>query len=136
MNLQFLRNIDLKSVDKKSVLITVVASVIGLVAGVSTDSPPDIEGIKSLFGEATQNELTKLAFLFTAAAWIHSTRVKKEIKENFTSLTTAINEVATAFREDLKNQGLIVNNLALRITTVESLIKNNNKEQADGNSRG
>lgn len=120
MNLQSLKNLD-----KKSIVITLVASVIGLIAGISTDSPPDIEGIKTLFGDATQNELTKMAFLFTAAAWIHSTRVKKEIKENFTSLTTAINEVAAAFREDLKNQGNIVNNLTLRVTTIESVIKNN-----------
>lgn len=49
-----------------------------------------------------QNQIAQAGFFFTLAAWIHSGRVKKEIKDSFSSLTEALNSLSDALRKELK----------------------------------
>ncbi len=85
----------------------------------------DHEAIKSFLGEAASNQITQAGFFFTMAAWLHSGRVKKEIKSNFENLTEALNNVAASLRDDLKNHSGRLDNLSMRVQNVEnSLIIN------------
>lgn len=72
-----------------------------------------------LLSDATQKEIVKYGFLFTMAAWIHSSRVKKEIKLNFTSLTEAINNIAVTLREDLEKHGKRLDSIESRVQNLE-----------------
>lgn len=110
-------------ITQKSIIITTVLSVL-LVGLVALGAEFDSSAIENFFGDAAKNQIAQAGFFFTAAAWIHSGRVKKEIKENFKSLTLAINQVAEAFKEDLKRHGDRLDNLSYRVTHLE---ENNNK---------
>ena len=79
----------------------------------------EIESAKHFLSEAMQSELTKTLFIFTVASWVHSSRVRKEIRENFASLTDAINSVAEAFKKDLEKQREITDNLSSRVKDLE-----------------
>ncbi len=79
----------------------------------------DIDSAKHFLSEAMQSELTKTLFIFTVASWVHSSRVRKEIRENFASLTDAINSVAEAFKKDLEKQREITDNLSSRVKNLE-----------------
>lgn len=109
---------DIKKAEIKSSLGWLVALL--TLAGFNADI--DHEAIKGFLGEAVGNQITQAGFFFTAAAWVHSSRVKKEIKANFASLTAAINNVAESFREDLKNHSERLDNLSMRVQTVENNI--------------
>lgn len=99
-------------------LATAVALV--AIAGVTAGfTPESADVVLKLFSEAAQSQIAQTGFFFTVAAWLHAGRVKKEIRENFASLTLAIDKVADAFREDLKVQGARLDNLALRVTSLE-----------------
>lgn len=104
----------------KVVLLSAAGLLTGFTAGKLEIEP---ELVKSFFSEAAQNQITQAGFFFTLAAWMHSTRVKKEIKLNFESLTTAINQLGEAFREDLKIQRDRIDNLAQRVQTLEVVKK-------------
>lgn len=77
------------------------------------------EAIQNFLGEAASNQITQAGFFFSMAAWIHSGRVKKEIKSNFVGLTEAINNVADSLREDLKNHSNKLDNLDSRVKNLE-----------------
>ena len=79
----------------------------------------EIESAKHFLSDAMQSELTKTLFIFTVASWVHSSRVRKEIRENFASLTSAINAVAEAFKKDLEKQREITDNLSSRVKDLE-----------------
>ena len=104
-------------------------SFCALLAGF-TAVPIETEAVKHFLSEAMQNELTKTMLIFGLASWIHSSRVRKEIRENFTSLTSAINDVADAFKKDLEEQRKVTDNLISRVQTLEdksqvTIINNN-----------
>lgn len=105
-------------ITQKSIIITTVTSIIG-VALVASGAEINAEGLTNFFNEASKNQIAQAGFFFTCAAWIHSGRVKKEIKENFKSLTLAINQVAEAFKEDLKRHGDRLDNLSYRVKHLE-----------------
>ena len=110
-----------KIIANKYIVMSVVSG--WLVAGFTIAPELDSEQIKLIFGEAASNQIAQAGFFFTIAAWLHSGRVKKEIKENFSSLTKAINDVASAFREDLKAHSEQLNNLASRVQSLEEKTK-------------
>ena len=92
--------------------------------------PIDSEIIKTLFGEAASNQIAQAGFFFLIASWIHSGRVKKEIKLNFAGLTEAINNVADSLKKDLKSHSEIlgkqagsIDNLSLRVQYIENNLK-------------
>lgn len=87
--------------NKYSLIVLISGSSLALGAsalGLDVNS----ENISTFLGNMAGNEIAQTGFLFTVAAWLHSGRVKKEIKDNFSSLTTAINNVAESFKQDLK----------------------------------
>jgi len=110
--------IDSLKKNKTKIISLVVIS--GLTAGFATEAGPDPETLKSFLSETAQSQIAQAGFFFTIAAWLHAGRVKKEIKSNFETLTTAINKVADAFREDLKVQREMLDNLKTRVQTLES----------------
>ncbi len=95
---------------KKTIAIAAGTSTL---AGLAYAIDPDL--FVRYLSDTAANKIAQFGFLFTLAAWIHSGRVKKEIKENFSifsaaaeihakSLTDAINNVASALTQDLKIQ--------------------------------
>jgi len=88
----------------------------------------EIELVKEVLSESTKGELAKYGLLFIAASWIHSSRVKKEIKESFAGLTDAINNVAQSFSKDLKVHSERLDNMATRVGNLETLIIKKEKQ--------
>lgn len=58
------------------------------------------EGVLDFLNEALKHQVVSFTVAFSLAAWIHSGRVKKEIKNQFESLVTAI----TGLGEKLENR--------------------------------
>lgn len=79
----------------------------------------DPTGLVGVMSQAAQSQIAQAGFFFTLAAWIHSGRVKKEIKLNFTTLTEAINNIAKTLREDLEKHGKRLDSLEGRVQTLE-----------------
>jgi flagellar capping protein FliD len=90
-----------KITSKKYLVVYIILFSLGALTGFGGEIDPS--KIADLFSATAENQITQAGFFFTLAAWIHSGRVKKEIKSNFEALTTAINQVADAFKEDLKS---------------------------------
>ncbi len=84
-----------------------------------------VEQFTSTLSQAAQSQIAQTGFFFTLAAWLHSGRMKKEIKANFEALTTAINQVAAAFREDLQRHGDRLDNLDSRVQKIENNVVHN-----------
>lgn len=77
-----------------------VAAAGGIASGAIT---PD--GVISLLSTTAQSEIAQAGFFFTLAAWLHSGRVRKEIRNNMEIFTIAmsnsINNVADALKADM-----------------------------------
>lgn len=119
---------------KHSILVTL--TLIASVTAYGFMDASSIDSMTSLLSQGLQSDYAKMSFAFTMAAWVHSGRMKKEIKANFTELTAAINAVASAFKKDLEAQSKIIqdqtNLLAATISRVEVLEtvgKPNNKTE-------
>lgn len=101
----------------------------GLAAGLyALLSGSDPTQILTLASSAASSQIAQAGFFFTIAAWIHSGRVKREIGKNFSSITDAINNVATALREDLQKHGerldkheVKLDKISGRVETLEKL---------------
>lgn len=70
--------------------------------------------------EASKSPITQAGFFFAIAFLMHSRGMKKEIRANFESLTTAIDNASKALRDDLHNQGNKLDNLAERVSKLET----------------
>lgn len=96
-----------------------VGTTAGLAAGLATGLGIilgiDPENLLRFFSDVVANQIAQAGFFFTMAAWIHSSRVKKEIAKNFSSVTDAINNVALALRNDLETHGKRLDNLSNRV---------------------
>lgn len=113
----------LSFIQKKYPLIIVATLGWGIaLVAMGADAGIDQEVIRSFLGEAASNQITQAGFFFTLAAWLHSGRVKKEIKSNFASLTEALNNLADSLREDLKNHSSRLDNLTSRVQNIETNI--------------
>jgi hypothetical protein len=64
----------------------------------------DLDTLKSVLGDVLSTEIAKFGIGFTIAAWLHAGRMKKEIRSQFSSLTSAIENLGLALRQDLKSQ--------------------------------
>ncbi len=81
-----------------------------------------LPGLDSEFlSKLVESDLARQVFLFTLAAWIHSGRVKKEIKTQFQSLTDAISHAESTFTTK-------IDGLDTRVKIVEQVLKTRNKE--------
>lgn len=86
----------------------------------------DLEIIKAFLGEAISSDVAHWMLGLAIASFIHSGRVKKEIREQFVQLTEAIKDLGSALRQDLNAHsdriGAVeksVSQLADRIESVE-----------------
>jgi hypothetical protein len=71
------------------------------------------ETVMNLMGSAFQEKVVQFGLAFTFAAWIHSSRVKKEINALGNGIIESVNGVAMALRLDLETQ-------AKRMTEIEN----------------
>ena len=104
---------------KSRIIVVAVGLLITAVAYATGAMEIDHEVLTKLFGETMSNQITQLGICFTIAAWLHSGRVKKEIRANFSALTTAINNVAESLKEDLKAHSDKIDNLTTRVQKLE-----------------
>lgn len=85
----------------------------------------DLEIIKSFLGEKISAEVAQWGIALIIASFIHSGRVKKEIRSQFEHLTGAIRELGSALRQDLNNHsdriGAVEKNMSQLSERVESL---------------
>lgn len=77
----------------------------------------DIDSLITLASPVFQAQVTQFGIAFAAAAWIHSGRVKKEIKASFAGLSLAISELGETLKEDIRNH-------SDRIAKVEDGVQN------------
>lgn len=82
----------------KKVKVTAATAMCTFIAVLCGTNPE--ETIKFM-GEAVSSQVAQSGFFFTLAAWLHAGRVKKEISEQFSILTAALNNVAAALKQDL-----------------------------------
>lgn len=81
------------------------------------------ESLMHYFSSVTENKIAQAGFFFTMAAWIHAGRVKKEIAAQFSVVTDAINNVAQALRSDLAAHGQRLDNVTIRVESLEITVK-------------
>ena len=78
------------------------------------------ELIKQIAGEALANQVLQFGLAFTIAAFIHSGRVKREIRYQMESLTKAITDLGLALRKDLDDHSDKIDNLSTRVNALEN----------------
>lgn len=83
----------------------------------------EVDALISLFSSAAQSQIAQMGFFFTLAAWLHSGRVKKEIRANFDGFSLALDKVVGSIREDLKCQDEVLDNIKTRVGTIENNCK-------------
>ena len=122
------------NITKKHITLATFTLIVS-VASYGFIEPANIETLTSFMSKGMQSQFAQMSFAFTLAAWVHSGRVKKEIKSNFDGLTSAINAVADAFRKDLEAQSHVLqdttNLLAATISRVEVLESGKPKQQSE-----
>lgn len=104
------------------------SSVIAVLAGYGLLDPSKVEPLTKLLSDTAQSSIAQTGFYFIVAAWIHSGRLKREIKSNFSSLTLAITEATTALKKEIELQGKLIGqqgeilaNTIGRVETLESV---------------
>jgi hypothetical protein len=60
--------------------------------------------VQGLLNDALSHQVTQFTIAFSIAAWLHSGRVKKEIKNQLSGIATSLDDVAKALRQDLQAQ--------------------------------
>lgn len=83
----------------------------------------DLDALSSFLSVALQSQITQFGIAFSAAAWIHSGRVKKEIKTSFAGLSDAISELGVALREDLRSQAKRIENVEDGVQDIRLRVK-------------
>lgn len=78
------------------------------------------ETAEKFVGEVVTHEIAQAGFFFTLAALIHARQVRKEIRSQFEFLTTAINSVATALKQDIEVHTKTLEAQSSRLKTVEN----------------
>jgi hypothetical protein len=106
-----------------------VASVVGVGIGsllvniFGVDLGVDPAKIVQDLSEVSQSKVAQNGLFFILAAWIHSGRVKTEISKHFTALTSSIDSLGVALRQDLERQSKLLENHGDRLETLENTIK-------------
>lgn len=106
--------------DKSKQTLSIAAGLTGgLGIGLGFITGIDPSTIVKFLSDTAGNQIAQAGFFFTMAAWIHSGRVKKEIAKNFSAMTDAINNVATAFSQKLDLHGKMLEELSERVENLE-----------------
>ncbi len=101
--------------DKKTMYsVGIGSSVLGFLYGL------DPATFTHYLSATANNQIAQAGFFFTAAAWLHANKVKKEIKANFSGLTDAINQVASALRQDLSAHANRIDSLVVGQTELKT----------------
>lgn len=61
--------------------------------------------LTSILGNALNSQVSQFGIAFLLAAWVHSGRVKKEIKSQMSLAIEAVNNVGDMLKKDLQAQG-------------------------------
>lgn len=78
------------------------------------------ETLRSIIGDASARALLRDLAIFSLAALIHSSRVKKSMSH----ITDAINNLGAALRQDLSMQSERIGRVEERMSKIESQTKN------------
>lgn len=100
---------------KKRLGVAATSAGLGAGAGWAFIAGLDPETLMKFFNQTASSQIAQAGFFFTMAAWLHSTRVKKEIAKNFAALTEAINNVAVTLRQDLERHDRNLNDHTERL---------------------
>jgi hypothetical protein len=79
--------------------------------------------IRAFLGDAIESDVAQFMLAFTIAAFIHSSRVKKEIRANFDRLADAIKDLSSALRQDLASHSDRIAKVEERMTKIEVIHK-------------
>ena len=82
------------------------------------------EVIKNIFGEAASGEFVRTCSMFVLAAYVHSRQVRKEIKEQFTTLVSVL-------KQDLDAQQKMLGLITTRLDRIESIVFKPNQRRGD-----
>lgn len=74
------------------------------------------------FAELIQSEVAKMTFAFMLAARLHRAWVKKDMTEQFASITAAINNVADKLTLELNHHSKRVDDIGERVSSLERKI--------------
>lgn len=69
------------------------------------------------------HDVTKFGLVFSLAAWIHSSRVKKEIASQTQNIVASIDNVAVALRDDLMKQGNRIGQVESGMAELKTTVK-------------
>lgn len=86
------------------------------------------EVLEQLLGKAVTSEFFKTLALFTAAAWVHGSKVKKEIKEQMSGLNAQVAKLVQVLSDDLKAQKEITLALTGRVNKIEKHLNIDEKD--------
>lgn len=81
------------------------------------------EIVTSLLGQALQYQVTQFGIAFSLAAWIHAGRVKKEINSQAGVMIAAMQDIASALRQDLAAQQENLGILGNRVDRIEHILE-------------
>lgn len=105
-------------------------SVLILLTGCTGLAGVNPDGLTDLLSEAFSHQITQFSIAFSIAAWIHSGRVKKEIRNQFENIVGSIDNVASALKQDLAAQGARIisvenglNQISMRVDAIEKQTK-------------
>lgn len=79
----------------------------------------EIGQVTDVLGAALSHDVTKWTMALGIAAWVHSSQVRKEIKEQMASIVDSINNVAQALRLDLDRIDKRVGHVEGRLDSLE-----------------
>ena len=85
---------------------------------------PDAELVKMLAGSNFAQQFTIWTTSLALASWIHSGRVKKEMAAQLSSITLAINNLASALKEELKSHSEKIETVTLEVQKLKGRVLN------------
>ena len=84
----------------------------------------DPDAVMQLLSKTMSHQVTQFTISFTIAAWLHSSRVKTEIKNQFASVVSSIDGVTQALRQDLSAQAQRIGNIENGMTRLATRVDN------------
>jgi hypothetical protein len=104
--------------------IVILISLTGCV-GVAASDPEAFQGV---LGEALSNQVSQFTMAFTIAAWVHSGRVKKEIRTQVGGIISSIDSVAQTLKQDLAAQGKRLDGVENTVKTLANRVEGLEKQ--------
>ncbi len=80
----------------------------------------DVDNLPALLNAALASQVTQFGIAFSIAAFIHAGRMKKEIAFQMSNISLAVNNLATALRQDLASQAERLAEVEVRVNNIEN----------------